>query len=528
MGITIELVIPRSSSPSLPRALSTARKFEGFIEPDDPKQPYRLIIGADEMRARHRALEGLFETVRGWKGAQLLINGKTADAYRFREILSVMQCSDGRDAAVLPDEYCDSSYGSGWGCRYLRVIQAGLPSSAYEMDRGSRYWFQFGRFSEDMSTWTIDKTELAEAVAREANSTHADTCPFFSLETARSRIDALPSELELGEGSSWETVLEDQCNGSTIQQSAVGVIPRHLGHDSGRGLSFELTAAVERLVGRAVEKRNIPDVSFEDIGGVDEILDMVREIIELPLRHPALFRHLGIAPHKGILLYGPPGCGKTLIAKAIANDIDAHFISIRGPELFSKYVGQSEENLREVFGEARAHAPSIIFFDEIDSIAQKRSAEESVRHESVFVNQLLTLMDGMETYENVCVIASTNRLELLDEAVRRPGRFDYVLEIRHPNSDGVLKILGIHTRNMPLAQSVDLFALARAMDGFTGAEIAFVAREAAYNCLRRSAELETLLTCSEEEIDFGQYLVEQEDFELAVKMVRVTQAEAAP
>lgn len=527
MGIAIELVIPRSPSPSLPEALSTARKFEDFSEPDDPKQPYRLTVGADEMRLRHRALERLFETVRGWKGAHLLVNGRVADAQKFRKILSVLQCSDRREAAVLPDEYCNESYGSGWGCRYFQVIQAELPPSMYEMNRGSRYWFQFGSFNEDMSAWIIDKKELAAAITREASSTLADTCPYFDLDVVRDRIDSLPSELELGDESSWKVVYEEQCNGSTIQQSAIGVVPRKLSHGAGFGLSIDLTDTFDELVQRISKKRHIPAVSFDDIGGVDEILDMIREVIELPLRHPALFKHLGIAPHKGILLYGPPGCGKTLIAKAIANDISAHFISIRGPELFNKYVGQSEENLRKVFDEARAHAPSIIFFDEIDSIAQKRSSEESVRHESVFVNQLLTLMDGMETYENVCVIASTNRLELLDEAVRRPGRFDYVLEIRHPSPDGVLKILEIHTRRMPLAQDVDLPTLASAMGGFTGAEIAFVAREAAYNCLRRSATPEMLLTRSEEEIEFELFSVVQEDFNVAAKMVRTRDVEPA-
>jgi len=328
------------------------------------------------------------------------------------------------------------------------------------------------------------------------------------------------NELDLGDNSAWKVVFEDRYAGSTIQQVAVGVMPRQLDESLGYGVSIGVGTASVRLGEEERASRYIPEVSFSDIGGIDDIIELVREVIELPLKHPAVFKHLGIAPHKGILLYGPPGCGKTLIAKAIANDISAHFISIRGPELISKFVGQSEENLRDVFSDARSRAPSIIFFDEIDAIAQKRSGEETIRHESVFVTQLLTLMDGMETYENVCVIASTNRLELLDEAVRRPGRFDYVLEVRHPTPSGVLKILQIHTRSVPLGPAVNLHAIAAAMNGCTGADIAFVAREAAYNCLRRSTDPVKLLNQMEAEVDLSQFTVEQGDFERAIDLVR--------
>jgi len=321
-------------------------------------------------------------------------------------------------------------------------------------------------------------------------------------------------------------VLEDEYRGSTIQQVPIGVKPKKLSRHSGFAISVVLDEEDADSVGK-VSAGNIPEVSFGDIGGIDNIISMVREVIELPLKHPALFKHLGISPHKGILLCGPPGCGKTLLAKAIANDIGAHFIPIGGPELLSKWFGQSEENLRAVFAEARAHAPSVIFFDEFDSLAQERSGEESLRFESVVVNQLLTLLDGMETYENVCVVASTNRPELLDPAVLRPGRFDYLLEIKHPGPDGVRKILGIHSRDMPLGKSVDLDELANQMAGLSGAEIAFIAREAAYNCLRRSAQPAALLSIDESEIALDKFEVEHEDFEVALATVTHNHAEPA-
>ncbi|MFV1967549.1 MAG: 26S protease regulatory subunit [Pirellulaceae bacterium] len=404
------------------------------------------------------------------------------------------------------------------------MIQEGLPQCVYELDRGPSYWFRFGSFNEDRMVWNIDKKKLLDALSREASSRHVDMCPYFDSSVVEEDVNALPDSIELGEGSSWDIEFEEKCDNSTIQKVPIGIKPRKFSEHRGGGLSISFTTQEHEEEEDEEEdeygqNRNIPEVSFNDIGGVDEMIGMVREVIELPLRHPALFKHLGIAPHKGILLYGPPGCGKTLIAKAIANEIQAHFVSIRGPELFTKWFGESEENLRGIFAEARKFAPSVIFFDEIDAIAQKRSGEESVRHESVFVNQLLTLMDGMETYENVCVIASTNRPELLDEAIMRPGRFDYTLEIDRPSFEGCRKIFEIHTREMPLAQCVDADRVTSQMRGFTGAEIAFVAREGAYNCLRRCADVADLIAQDESAVTLDSFVVEQSDFEKALKMI---------
>jgi ATP-dependent 26S proteasome regulatory subunit len=517
MGVEIELKIPRSSSPSLPLAMATAREFENFDEPTDSKKPCVLTVGQDELQLRHHALATLYETVRGWKGAQLTINGRLADRQAFRAVAIIFECSEKRTAAVIPRDFCEA-YGSGWGCRHLRAIQEGLPSSLFEMNRGVRYWFQFGHFDDDRAAWILDKVELQQAIGREAASTFVDLCPFYSADAVQHRVESLPDSLELGDDSSWEMVFEDKYSGSTIAQIPVCVKPKKLPGYHGFGISIGLDGDEADSQEKAAT-RSIPEVSFEDVGGIDDIVSMIREVIELPLKHPALFQHLGISPHKGILLYGPPGCGKTLLAKAIANDIGAHFIPIGGPEVLSKWFGQSEENLRAVFAEARSQAPSVIFFDEFDSLAQKRSGDESVRFESVVVNQLLTLMDGMETYENVCVVASTNRPELLDPAVMRPGRFDYLLEIKHPGPDGVRKILGIHSRGMPLGKSVDLNTLANQMNGLTGAEIAFVAREAAYNCLRRSADPTSLLGLDESDIALERFEVEQEDFQVALATV---------
>ncbi|MFC6872987.1 AAA family ATPase [Halobellus marinus] len=226
-----------------------------------------------------------------------------------------------------------------------------------------------------------------------------------------------------------------------------------------------------------------PMVTYEDIGGLDEELDLVREMIELPLSEPEVFAHLGIDPPKGVLLHGPPGTGKTLIAKAVANEVDATFITVSGPEIMSKYKGESEEKLREKFAEARENAPAIVFFDEIDSIAGKRDDGGDV--ENRVVGQLLSLMDGLDARGDVVVIGATNRVDTLDPALRRGGRFDREIEIGVPNERGRREILDVHTRRMPLADDVDLDRLAARTHGFVGADLETLTTEAAMTALRR-------------------------------------------
>jgi transitional endoplasmic reticulum ATPase len=225
-------------------------------------------------------------------------------------------------------------------------------------------------------------------------------------------------------------------------------------------------------------------ISYEDIGGLKDELQRVREMIELPMRHPELFQKLGIEPPKGVLLYGPPGTGKTLIAKAVASESGAHFISIAGPEVISKYYGESEQKLREIFEEAEESAPSIIFIDELDSITPRRE-EVTGEVERRVVAQLLTMMDGLEERGQVVVIGATNRVDAIDPALRRPGRFDREIEIGVPSEPDRIDILKIHTRGMPLAGNVALPALAQQTHGFVGADLAALAREGAIRALRR-------------------------------------------
>ncbi|MEX2706042.1 MAG: CDC48 family AAA ATPase [Candidatus Freyrarchaeum guaymaensis] len=324
--------------------------------------------------------------------------------------------------------------------------------------------------------------------------------------------------------------------------SIVGTIPRHTREDAfpffGPARPFSLgeirlvvtqtnpTGIVQIAENTKVEllpeavslAKAVPLVTYDDIGGLNEEIQRVREMIELPLKHPELFQRLGIDPPKGVLLHGPPGCGKTLLAKAVANESDAYFISLNGPEIMSKFYGESEAKIREIFEEAEKNAPAIIFIDELDSIAPKRE-EVTGEVERRVVAQLLALMDGLKGRGRVIVIGATNRPNSLDPALRRPGRFDREIEIGIPDRNGRKEILLVHTRGMPLADNVNMDEIADRTHGYVGADIAALAREAAMHRLRKVLPE---INLDEETIPqevLEKLVVDQNDFEEALKMV---------
>ncbi len=268
-----------------------------------------------------------------------------------------------------------------------------------------------------------------------------------------------------------------------------------------------------------MRERGIPRVTWEDIGDLEYAKQRIRELVELPLKYPELFRRLGIDPPKGVLLYGPPGTGKTLLAKAVANETNAYFIAINGPEIMSKWYGESERRLREIFEEAKRNAPAIIFIDEIDAIAPKR--EEVVGEvEKRVVAQLLALMDGLHGRGDVIVIGATNRPDALDPALRRPGRFDREIEISVPNKEARLEILKVHTRGVPLAENVDLEKIAEVTHGYTGADLAALVREAGMSALRR---ILPRLNLEERKLDpkiLEELVVTMDDFKNALREVK--------
>jgi len=265
--------------------------------------------------------------------------------------------------------------------------------------------------------------------------------------------------------------------------------------------------------------QSVPRITYDDLGGLKKEVQKIREMIELPMRHPELFEKLGVEAPKGVLMYGPPGAGKTLLAKAVSGETNSHFISLSGPEIMGKYYGESEERLREIFKQAEENAPSIIFIDEIDSIAPKRE-EVTGEVEKRVVSQLLTLMDGIKSRGKVVVIAATNRPDSIDPALRRPGRFDREIEIGIPDEEGRKEILVIHTRGMPLNDKVNLDQIAKITHGFVGADLENLAKEAAMRSLRRilpELDLEQEKISSE---ILQKIVINDEDFRDALKEVR--------
>ncbi len=264
---------------------------------------------------------------------------------------------------------------------------------------------------------------------------------------------------------------------------------------------------------------SIPRVTYDELGGLKNEVQKIREMIELPMRHPELFEKIGVEAPKGVLLYGPPGTGKTLLAKAVAGETNAHFISLSGPEIMGKYYGESEERIREIFTQAETNAPSIVFIDEIDSIAPKRD-EISGEVEKRIVSQLLTLMDGIKSRGKVVVIAATNRPDSIDPALRRPGRFDREIEIGIPDQTGRLDILAIHTKGMPLDDTVDLDVISKRTHGFVGADLEILAKEAAMRSLRRVLP-EIDLDETEISADIlAKIKITTDDFEVALNEIR--------
>jgi len=527
MSVSIEVRFGKSSSSNYNKALTISRKFKNYSLVKDGNEYNSVVSNSEEIIRYSREFEKLWDIVGKWRSSELLVNNEPIAYDEIREIFEVLNCSKKYDKAIVQEDYCYKYDWSDdkilWGCRFLVAVASTVPSDYYHYGRrGEKYWYKFGKFSSK-NVWAVDKAKIKQILLREADVKNLSLCKHFSKKKIDNGLNELPKSINPDKEENWEYETEDKVNGDTIAKIRTGVRPQLKGSRYTYGLELGIDASdtesneTDEL--DSTEGRFVPDVKYKDIGGIDSIIDVIREVIELPLKKPELLSHLGIRPHKGILLYGPPGCGKTMIAKAIANEVDAHFISIKGPELINKYWGQSEENLRNIFDEASSYQPSIIYFDEIDSIGQSRSSEETVRHYSSFLNQLLTLLDGIEDYGKVAVIGSTNRLELLDEALVRPGRFDHTIKIEKPTIDGCREIFKISTRNMPIDKKMDTIAFSKKLIGLSGAEIAFVVREGAYNCLRRNVDLNKIITNSDIEIPMADLIIEESDFETALRTI---------
>jgi transitional endoplasmic reticulum ATPase len=521
-----EIKFGKSTSSSYQNALNIAKKFSDFNCINDKSSVNVIRLDSDEIYNKYKTFETLYSIIFGWKSTIITYKGQEIQANNFfHQFNQIIKCSKEFENSVVKETYCNiSNTVEGWGCKFLTDIKKHLGFNGVFFS-SSTYWYKFGSF-ESETIWKVNKALIKEHLIKEIEKKNIEHCPVFSRERVLKSVDELPESIDLEEGLNWEIEYKEDFFGSTIQRKPFSINHIFNGGESrmSSGANFSESSLLkfddkEKDVNE--RKRFVPDITFDDIGGIESIIDQIREVIELPLKRPEIYQHLGIKPHKGILLFGDPGNGKTLIAKAIANEVKAHFIPISGPELISKWHGQSEENLRNIFKEARDKQPSIIFFDEIDSVALKRSDEANARLDTKFVNQLLTLMDGMEAYDNVTVLASTNRPELLDEALLRPGRFDYKIEIQKPNENGCYKILKVAIRKMPLDDTLDINKIVPKLLGCSGAEIVFVVKEAAINALKRSVNVkDVIIENYRTEINLDKIKVNQFDFLRAIEKLK--------
>jgi transitional endoplasmic reticulum ATPase len=350
-------------------------------------------------------------------------------------------------------------------------------------------WYAFGRMGEE-GAYLVDKEAITERVLSDLGP--CVRCPILDLDTTAEIVARLPERIDPGKDASWSYREDGPLSGWRVVKTRDGR-EESAPQEEREGLIERLARSVRNggagvAVSGAVGSRNVPATRYEDVGGMREAVTLVREAVELPITHPEIFSKLNIRPHKGILFYGPPGTGKTLLARAVAHESGAHFIAVSGPEILTKYWGQSEARLRSIFNEARSKAPAIILFDEIDSFASSRDMM-SESFEATLVSQLLSLMDGLNDLGRVCVIATTNRPGAIDPALRRPGRFDHEIEIGLPDAEARLHILKIHTRDMPTAPDLDLRHIAQHTASYSGADLEALCREAALVCMRRTINL---------------------------------------
>ncbi|CAN5473091.1 MAG: AAA family ATPase [Actinomycetota bacterium] len=481
--MNLRLTFPLASNGPLGKAASAASSHPSY-EVDASGGNVSLSL---ELPKDWRSADELSLLLRGEKRASFLVNGEDVP---YDELFGGLRCffrkqRSGKAAKdwCTPRNIEDRQL---FPCRQIRV---------YDNDHlTENSWYSFGEMGEG-GVFEVDKEKITERVLSDLGP--CVRCPILDLDATAELVARLPEKIDPGRDDAWKY----RENGSEVEDWKI-TRARSGERESEISPREEKETLIERLAksvrsggagvaavsGTTPGSRNVPATKYEDVGGMRETIAMIREAVELPITHAEIFRKLNIRPNKGILFYGPPGTGKTLLARAVAHESGAHFIAVSGPEILNKYWGQSEAKLRGIFAEARAKAPSVILFDEIDSFASSRDSM-SESFEATLVSQLLSLMDGMTDSGRVCVIATTNRPSALDSALRRPGRFDHEIEIGLPDAEARLHILGIHTKDMPTDKNLNLDQMSQITGGYSGADLESLCREAALVCMRRTINL---------------------------------------
>ena len=470
-------------------------------QPGDILRSFDIYKNLDDLDIWDR-LWKLIGMVCNWKGSivEVEVEGagkRTPQALQY-EMDEVRACYGNRNASGLDFQYCSgkdapNEESNCFGCRLISGVSRWLWKWHGKRDF---YWYQYGIVSDDQLRFIVDKEQIFLTIVKETGSHLCTLCPAFDWLRVRSEIANLPDSVELGVSSCF------QIRYSQVDKKPLGIEPREeFGDVPGTLQRHEVLSG--RIDWHDEEQesshfcndeesiqRNVPTVRYSDVAGQDRALREIKDVVQLPLTHPEYFQNVGVQPQRGIILYGPPGNGKTLIAKAVATESDAHLEIISGPEVLSKWVGESEENLRQVFERARKLQPSVVLIDEIDAIASTRDFV-SQQHEVSLISQLLVLLDGLEERGRVVVIATTNRIEVVDPAIRRPGRFDYHIEVPMPNEAGRKAILETFLQNLKTARELDasriatVSRIAELSEGFSGADLAALCREAGLIAIKR-------------------------------------------
>jgi AAA+ superfamily predicted ATPase len=475
MRMPLDITFGWSSSPNYPSAVQLAQSLPGYSTSGAGKGLLHRVQTAVSL-AQDNAwenLQALLQLVAAWRSTRLRLAGQAVPFWQLSfQVAQVQACYARKLKLHAGPGYCSGQQApddeaSHFGCRLTKGVSRKLrPWSPSENS-----WIRFGTLSAQRDRFRVDKEAIFQALQAENQRQACIYCPAFRWSQVRNQVDRLPDELPLGPDSPFELKYSD-----LNRKQPVGI---RLKISSGQD-SLCLSPGpgpASREPAQPAPRRQVPNVRYADVAGQDAALAAVRHVVELPLAHPEYFQSLGVQPQRGILLYGPSGNGKTLLAQAVASQSQAHFEIINGPEILSKWVGQGEARLRQVFHRARQLAPSLVLIDELDSIAPRREGL-CQQHDVQILAQLLVLLDGLEERGQVAVIAATNRLEAIDPALCRPGRFDYHVEVPLPDARGRLAILRVHLAKLQLASALDMAWLVEQTAGYSGAELAALCREA--------------------------------------------------
>ena len=480
---SIGLTFRRARSARYGAAVRLAKGFESYCEDEDGDLLHNVFL-TDALKQPEvfSRFVTLVKIVADWKDTVLTMSGKVMPPAAVELLSSVGECYQRQKRSGNPYHYCNGfdprHSPTHFGCRLLSSVNRFIPHNG-DIHQSDRAWYRIGEL--DGTVFTVDKAKIIDMLEEEATHKYTDACPVFRRELVKEEVQSLPDTVETAGNAKW--LIEQRADGTRGIRLRTIADARKLAKDGSRIVPYSQVPEGQGAWGQPAT-RTIPSVRFDDVGGQDKAVSDIRDWVELPLRHPELFQHVGVPTQVGVILFGPPGTGKTLLAQAVAGECEAHLEMVSGPEILSRWVGQSEEAIRIIFERARSMAPSVVLLDEIDAIAPARDKTYH-GHEITLVSQLLAVMDGLYERGQVVVIATTNRLEAVDPALRRPGRFDYAVEMGLPDLQGREAIFQRHIRRMAVGE-VNIRELAERTPGMSGADIAKICRQAGLLCAKEA------------------------------------------